>query len=301
MHMSLRIFLLLTVTAIVGLSLSAKRSSVPISIARCSTENHQFPTPQTETQSPSTTGADRKQAIYLGRTTQHVGNGTEQVGELLNGPNRNQQIAQKVLDALKPVVGTGYDMEIVVSHDVVLLVGLTRTLEQKAAAGRAAASVSESMRVDNRLAVDAQDSLISGLSPGNYKKREGSSETKSDESRSSAVAVPGSEVATWELIDKGLKRGMTQREAFEALDVSHAEFRFGSLSWEQLTCHSRKAPNDQLSMTFTIGRDAYYLTSWYVSPRGESAEIEGTGMRPINQSWWDQQDEFFKEVERLRE
>lgn len=288
MPVSLRVFLLVAITAIVGLLLSERQPSEPVPIARRSGESHQTSTSQAEIQHSSTALDAMSQASETSRTiASEIGT---KKGEDRRDANHNPRIARNVANALKPVA-TQADIEIFVQHGVILLVGLVSSVEQRTEIGRVAASVSESMRIDNRLAVSLQDSLEATSSRNTSEKGKVFATTKTDKSR--PAVVPESEDATWEYVEKRLKRGMTQREAFEAIDASHAMFRFGSLHWVHLTCRSRRLPSDQLGMTFTIGREAYYLASWHVSPRGNSTEIDLTDMIPIDQGWWDRQDELF--------
>ncbi|HLJ11554.1 MAG TPA: BON domain-containing protein [Planctomycetaceae bacterium] len=68
-------------------------------------------------------------------------------------PTANQQLAEKVAKALKKAKLSGYDIDIKVTNGVATLDGMVGSAEQRAAASKAAGTVSGIAKVNNRLGV----------------------------------------------------------------------------------------------------------------------------------------------------
>jgi osmotically-inducible protein OsmY len=210
MQVSLRLFPLATVTVAVGLSLTARRNPLTV---RQSPAEHLRVSSEVERSDSTLVSAENDDPVDAGGPGRIVGEtiDIDRTGNRSVVSRSNQQTANEVASALKDAKLVDFEIDITVKECAITLEGMVANPGQRTAAEHAAASVTTSMRVINRLAV--------------------ATSAESD----------------WV---KVLRTGMTVEEVLAALDAAHMEGALGGSGWTRYWCTSNRFPGVSASLTF---------------------------------------------------
>lgn len=252
MHSSLKLLPLAAVTVAVGFSLTAKRNPVPVPVLRQLAGERQSAISQVGKSNTLVVSAYDDNDVDKAGLGRIVGKTifSGAVRDQSDVPHRNGDVAREVASALKHAKLADHEIDISVQNSVITLDGVVASPEQRTAAGRAAASVGQSMRVVNRLTTVAQDTICAGHSDRNVAKTELSELPKGAKSDAADV----------------LRVGMTAEEVLAALDSAHMDGGWGGAGWTKFWCTSRRFPAKTVSLTFHHdASNTLRLKLWYLS------------------------------------